>query len=147
MARSGGSIYWLGSDKEGHAQVYRSVGYEAQKISTFYEDNLISNIYNISDAVGLTYQLDGHVFYKLTFQSGDVTLVYNITTGFWHKETWWNDITMLEERSRGNSHTFFNGKNYIGDSRNGKIYTMSNEVYTDDGNPIFSLVLTQMQLN
>jgi hypothetical protein len=136
ICKNSNSVYWLGADKEGHAQVYRSVGYQAQKISTFKQDSLISQISDISDAIGIIYQVNGHVFYKLTFQTGDLTLVYDITTGIWHEETWWNDITMLQERSRDCCHAFFNGKNYIGDGRNGNVYTLSVDKYEDYNNPI-----------
>jgi hypothetical protein len=136
IAKHANSVYWLGADKEGHGSVYRSVGYQVQQISTFKENARISEINDFSDAIGMVYQIGGHSFYKLTFQSGDLTLVYNITTGLWSEETWWNDITMLQERSRAVCHNFFNNKNYIGDSRNGKIYFLENNVYEDDGNPI-----------
>lgn len=136
VAKHSGSVYWLGASKEGYAQIYRSVGYQAQKISTFNEDTRIAAIYDISDANGFTYQIDGHAFYKITFQSGDLTLVYDITTGLWHDETWWNDITMLQERSREISHNFFDGKNWFGDGRNGNLYTLSNAKYQDYNNPI-----------
>jgi len=72
----------------------------------------------------------------LTFQSGNLTLVYDIVTNTWHDETWYNSILNIQEKSRVFCHAFFNGTNYFGDYANGNIYTISEDTYTDNGNPI-----------
>lgn len=136
VAKIGGSIFWLGASREGHAQVFMSVGYGAQKISTFNEDSRISDLGQISDAIGFTYQYKGHSFYLLTFQNGDLSLQYDILTNTWHDLTSYNMDTNLQSRYRQVCHAFFNGKNYFGDIGNGDISTLGDEFYTDNGRPI-----------
>jgi hypothetical protein len=134
VVKHGGQIYWLGASKEGHAKIYRSNGYGYEEISTFREVSVISDLGTIDDAIGMTYQYKGHAFYALTFQNGDITIVYDITTGLWHEETWRNPLTSLQERNLLICHAFFNNENYFGDRRNGKIYKLAG--YSDEGQPV-----------
>jgi hypothetical protein len=40
---------------------------------------------NITDAIGYTYQQDGHPFYVLIFPSAEATWVYDVSTQLWHE--------------------------------------------------------------
>jgi hypothetical protein len=86
------NIFWLGSSTAGQNQIYVSNGYGARRISNHaieFELNEITKASGIStsDAIGFTYQQEGHVFYVLNLISGNKTLVYDLTTGYWHERS------------------------------------------------------------
>lgn len=74
------NFYWLTDKRE----VVMNVGYQRRKISTIHIDYLIQEMEHVSDAKGFEYRADGHTFYVLTFPTEDITLVYDLTTTFWH---------------------------------------------------------------
>ncbi|NBV89482.1 MAG: hypothetical protein EBR88_08245, partial [Betaproteobacteria bacterium] len=65
-AKMDNGLFWLGSDARGGGMVYRANGYTGQRISTHAVEYAIQSYANISDAIGYTYQQDGHSFYVLT---------------------------------------------------------------------------------
>jgi hypothetical protein len=77
-------IFWLGSSKAGKNIVYMSNGYNAQRISTHAIEYQLGQV-ETSNAVGFTYQEEGHIFYVLNLIDGDKTLVYDLTTQEWHE--------------------------------------------------------------
>jgi hypothetical protein len=109
-------------------------GFNFTQISTHAVTNDILNG-RIDDAVGFTYQMQGHEFYVLTFPTQDKTWVYDLSTKLWHK---WLSVDNYGQwhRSRVNCMAMFQGQWVAGDFVNGKIYTISNTVYTDDGQTI-----------
>ncbi len=136
VAKIAGSVFWLGASKEGNGTVWRSNGYSAVRISTHPIESDIASFSNISNAVGFTYQQEGHQFYVLSFQTGDRTWVYDLTTNEWSEWAYRNVQTGEPGRHRAISHVFFNGKNYVGDYADGRVYELSLSTYTDDGDPI-----------
>ena len=74
------NFYWLTDKRE----VVMNIGYQRRKISTIHIDYLIQEMEHVSDAKGFEYRADGHTFYVLTFPTEDITLVYDLTTTFWH---------------------------------------------------------------
>lgn len=132
VAQIKNAITWLGED----GTVQSAVGYSPRKISTPAIDEKIRKIADISDAYGFTYTQEGHDFYVLTFP-GDFTICYDFTVGEWHERksfespVW--DVT---------SHEFAFGKNLVGSSKNGKIYELDLDTYTEDGEEIERIVQT-----
>jgi hypothetical protein len=80
----GGSILWVGSSKAGADGVYMANGYEAQQISDVTISQFLSGA-AVADVIAWTYQGNGHTFYVLQFTTEDTTLVYDLTTGKWHR--------------------------------------------------------------
>ncbi len=70
VAKLDNSVFWLGSDIRGNGIVYRNNGYNAQRISTHAIEWQIQQYDVINDAIGYSYQQDGHLFYILTFPTG-----------------------------------------------------------------------------
>lgn len=85
VATIGSSVFWLGSSKAGKNQVFMSNGLQAQVISDNDLDFRLGEIADTSDAQSFCYQQEGHVFYVLSFMSGDKTYVYDVTEGGWHE--------------------------------------------------------------
>jgi len=131
IAKMDNQIYWLGKDARGQGMVFRASGYMGQRISTHAIEWQLQQYTDLSDAVGYTYQQDGHSFYVLNFPSADTTWVFDVATGAWHERASFSNGEF--NRHRGNSQMFFNGKTVIGDYQNNKIYSFDLDVYADDG--------------
>jgi hypothetical protein len=59
-----------------------------------------------------------------------------LVSGLWHERGYWDFKTGLNGAERVSCHAFWKHKNYVGDIFSGKIYELSLETYTDNGNPI-----------
>ena len=131
VAKMDNGVFWLGQDARGRGIVYRANGYTGQRISTHAVEWHIQQYGNLSDAIGYTYQQDGHSFYVLVFPSANTTWVYDVATNAWHERAGWANGAFT--RHRGNCQMLFNGEVVIGDYENGKIYAFDPDVYADDG--------------
>jgi hypothetical protein len=80
------SILFLGTGSQGGYTVYSITGYAPVRISTDDVESLIASwaaVDTVSDAVGLSYSIDGHDMYQLTFLNADRSLLYDTATGLW----------------------------------------------------------------
>jgi hypothetical protein len=134
VARVGNSFAYLARNTRGQAEIVMMNGYFPQRISTHAVENTLVNQY-VADAVAYTYQLEGHENYVISFPTLDLTWVYDVTTGLWHK--WlWVDNNDVYHRHRSNCGALFQGVYLVGDWQNGQIYQLNLNNYTDDGNII-----------
>lgn len=131
VAKMDNSLFWLGADARGKGIVYRANGYTGQRVSTHAVEYAIAQYGTISDAIGYSYQQEGHTFYVLTFPSANATWVYDASTQAWHERGSWADQQYIRHRS--NCQTVFNGEVTVGDFENGKIYAFDLNVYSDAG--------------
>jgi hypothetical protein len=124
-------LFWLGRDRRGQGIVYRANGYAGVRISTHAVEWQIQQYADLSDAIGYTYQQDGHSFYVLVFPSANITWVYDAATQAWHERAGFvnGDFT----RHRGNCQMAFNNNIVIGDFENGNIYAFDLDDYSDNG--------------
>jgi hypothetical protein len=132
------SIFFLSKDKEGRGVVLMLTQYMAKRISTHAIENDFNDYQRLDDAVGFTYQQNGHVFYVLSFPSADKTWVYDMTTGLWHERVW-IDENGEWHRHRANCVVHAYNKTLVGDWENGQLYEMDPNTYTDNGNPVVRL--------
>lgn len=138
VARLGESFAWLARDDRGSTTVVQMNGYQPQRISTNAIENAMQSYAVIDDAIGMSYQQDGHEFYLLTFPAADVTWCYDATTQLWHRRAS-RDAENVLHRERTNCAAFFQGLNLFGDYERGLLYEASLETFTDYsdiGNPI-----------
>lgn len=126
-----GSVLWLAKGPSGDGVVMQSQGLRGVRVSTFGVDEQIGKLTTISDAFGYAFEERGHVFYVLTFPTGDLTLVFHANTGLWYE---WNSFGL--GRWRPNAHAFFNGNHYTGDYQDGNVFQLDWEAYSDSGTPI-----------
>lgn len=129
------STYWLSQNLEGQAIVIKGNSYAANRISNHAMEAEISNYSTITDAIGFTYQRNGHAFYVLVFPTADKTWVYDEATNQWH-EWLWTDEEGFFHRTRVNCMTNAYGKNIAGDWENGTLYFVDPNTYNDVGDPI-----------
>jgi len=131
VAKLDNGVFWLGADARGRGIVYRSKGYNGERISTHSVEWQIQQYSDISDATAYTYQQDGHSFYVLNFPTADITWVYDVATQVWHQRAGWlnNQFT----RHRGNNQMSFSDEIVVGDYITGAIFAYDLSVYTEAG--------------
>lgn len=132
-AKLDNGLFWLGQDARGRGIVYRANGYTGQRVSTHAVEYSIQKNLNMSDAVGYTYQQDGHAFYVLNFPTANITWVYDVATGAWHERAGFDNGVLT--RHRGNNQCNFQGNTVIGDYETGAIYKYNLNVYADNNEP------------
>ena len=130
VAKLDNSVFWLGSDARGRGIVYRANGYTPARISTNAIEYAIQSYGNITDAIGYTYQQDGHPFYVLVFPSAEATWVYDVSTQLWHERAGFENGLFVRHRS--NCQMSFNDEIVVGDYEDGRIYAFDLDVYADD---------------
>lgn len=128
--RMDNSVFWLGADERGQGIAWRANGYVPMRISNHAVEYAWSQYSAITDAIGYSYQDQGHTFWVLYFPSGNATWVYDAATNQWH-----------ERQSNGGAHwsqchAFAFGKHLVGDRQSGNVYEMSTSIYTDNGTAI-----------
>ena len=129
------SIFWLGGDQRGPGVVYRSNGYTPVRVSNHAVEYAIQQYVltgsDISDAIGYTYEENGHGFYVLNFPTAGATWVYDITTQMWHERA----HSGVSGGQLGYYHAWTLGKHFLLDS-SGNLYSSSIATYQDNGNTI-----------
>lgn len=118
-------------------------GRQVVPVSSPY-DRVIQRYQAVDNAIGYAVSFEGMPLYVLTFPTANETLVYNYATNEWHKWAYWVSADGDYDRFRGISYCYARSWNqhFIGDHTNGKIYRMSRSYFTDNGNPIRSLLRT-----
>lgn len=131
------SIFWVGQSDVGAGIVYRAQGFSPLRISTESIELLIQQATSPADIKAYTYQQDGHTFYVLTGGGMPTNLVYDISTQQWHERAYLNALGVFEQ-DLGYCGIYAFNMQLVGSRRDGKIYSVSMSVYTDDGDEIAS---------
>lgn len=129
------TIVWLGQDEFGEGIVYRANGFTPQRISTSPIERIIQEAGNQEKMKAWVYQEDGHLFYVLTGGGLTTSLVYDLTTQSWHERAYLKANGDFSQHL-GSCHVFAFGRNLVGSRADGKIYDMSLDYYSDDGDEI-----------
>ena len=136
------SVYWLGNDYV----VYKADGYTPIRISTHAIEYAIENSETRDEAIAFSYEQEGHAFYVLTLPPSEVTdylgqtFVYDVASGLWHERQ--SGVTDAAWRVRYTVYDPVLQKYIAGDDRTGKIYEMSLDVYTENGETILSYAVS-----
>jgi hypothetical protein len=139
-AKFDNTIAFLGTNLQGGYSVYKLVGFQPQVISNKDIDAYFDDFPQVADATAISYMWDGHPFYLLTFPSASRSFLYDGSTGIWCEQ---QSGVQLIGRYNGNLCLVLAGQIYISDYSNGNIYQLSDEAYTDNGNPIMRLCQTR----
>jgi hypothetical protein len=135
IAQMDGEIYWLAQSQQGVCYINRTQQFNASQISTFALDNEIATYARVSDAIGFTYQIEGHFFYVITFPTADKTWQYDLSTQQWNELNWLDSNGALH-RHRASCYASAYGLPIVGDWQNGNLYLWDANSYTDNGNPV-----------
>jgi hypothetical protein len=130
------SVFWVGRTEQGTGVVYRAKGFTPLRISTHAIEEKLQEA-GTSDLRAWSYQQDGHLFYAITGGALETTLVYDLATELWHERAYLNESGQLEQHL-ASCCMFAFGKHLVGDRRNGNIYEMSQEFFSDNGEEISS---------
>lgn len=134
----GDSLFWLERNKDGQNKVVMTQGYAAVRVSNHALENVIRGYARdstIEDAVGTSFEMNGHEFYRLTFPTADRTWEYNRTADDWEETLWWDWRNGVFHRHRAMTIVSAFSKILAGDHSNGRVYEMSPDVYHDFGFP------------
>lgn len=132
------TVFWLGAGANGFNKIYKMGGLTPEVISTPALEQEIATYGTTDDAIAFAYQMGGHVFYIITFQTGNKTWQYDLTTGFW------NELTSLnsdgeQERSRYVGIAAFLGRTIALDRVDNAPVLVSSDIYTESGTHIVRL--------
>jgi Phage stabilisation protein len=134
---------WIGTSTRGQPVAYMAKGFVPTRISTAAIEqvwNYYARFSLISDAIGFTYEIDGHEFWQVSFPTADYTWVYDNTASqqmgkpMWHERNSFDGTSM--HRHRANGHAYVFNQHWVGDFANGNIYQLSSTAYDDAGQPI-----------
>lgn len=131
IAMSDKFVVWLGSNEHSSPTIMVSDGGPAQQISTDGINFALSQLTEPSDSYGFLFKSDGHLFYVLTFDTDNVSYLYDFNT---------DKFYFLTDEKMGNyiakKVTFFNDDYYFISLIDGNIYRMSADITTYDDNII-----------
>jgi len=120
--------YFLGSD----LIVYQLSGLAINPVGNPAIGQVIAKYSKTDDAYGMCFTLDNQNFYLLSFPTGNETWLFNEEAGLW---------TNLAFGTDGSQHLisdyqFVYNKNLVADRRNGNIYELDFDTFTDNGSVI-----------
>jgi hypothetical protein len=128
---AGKSAVWLSTNKNGGYQVMRASGFTPERISDHALEYELSQLTRLDDAIGETYEDQGHSFYLLTIPSARITRVLDFATGEWHNRGTWISETNSFEYLRPMFHCFAFNKHLMADRESAVIYQMDISLTTD----------------
>ena len=129
------SLIWVGQDRNGKGMVYRTQGFRPQRISTEAIEIILQSIDDPEDMRGYCYQQDGHVFYVITGGGLNTSLCYDLTTQLWHERAYLAPDGSWQQHLAADCMFAFD-KHIVCDRRNGLVYEMALDVYSDNGEPL-----------
>lgn len=130
------SVAWLTANEEGQGMVVMAQGYQPVRISNHALEFAMQNYPRIDDAIGFSYQQEGHEFYQLTFPSGNATWVYDATTQLWHERAWRNPADGSLNRHRAQCAMAFANRIIVGDVQGPNLFSYDLGTYDDNGDPL-----------
>ncbi len=132
--RVSNQVAWLSRTRNGAGQVILTNGYTPQVISTHALQFAMSQYPRIDDAIGQSYEDQGHTFYILTFPSAQATWAFDLATGEWCERGTWIVEDNRFDAWRPQYHAYAFGQHLVGDRETGDIYRMAIDLgYDVDG--------------
>ena len=129
------NLYWLTQSPEGDRMAVRgNQDLAAERISTHAIEKEWKTYARVDDAVGATYLMEGHAFYKLHFPTADVTWVWDENTKLWHQRAY-KDTNGVLHRERDSFNAFAYGVNLGLDWSNGSLYALDIGQHVDQITP------------
>lgn len=138
LMRLDNSVAWIAQSRYGARMVVEaSAQYVPIRISTHAIEASLNACATVTDFVGYAYLEEGHTFYVLTSVANQLTWVYDVGEKLWHQRLYKNPVNGNEDAQLAWNHVALNGNtHWVGDRRNGNIYTQSLSTYSDNGDPI-----------
>lgn len=132
------SVAMLVRNRMGQVMVAQLNGYLPKKISNLDVDDAINKYAVTNDASSLSYMLNGHPMYVINFPNAQKSWLYDGASQIW---------TQLESfgstRWRGEFGISFLTYTLVASAVDGKLYSVSDDIYDDDGDQIESYIISQ----
>jgi hypothetical protein len=119
------SVFWLGADDRGAGIGWRAQGYSPARISNHAVEAAWAAYSTIADAIGYSYQDQGHSFWVLYFPSANKTWVYDVATQMWHERSFRAGGSAVDTAHRSQCHVYAFGRHLVGDWGGGNAYQMA----------------------
>ena len=142
IAEVGPNIMYLVSGNEGGYAVMSSNGGTPVRISTPDCEDLLMGwavSATLGDAIGLSYTVNGHDMYMLTFPTANRSIFYDTVTAMWNFAQTGIDIG----RHYAEYSAIYDKKVIFSDSVSSSLYVMSQSAYSDDAHPILRQVTSK----
>lgn len=131
IAKFDDSLAFLAQNRLGQVIAATVRGYRIERISNHDLEAKWAAYGSFADAVAYSYMLDGHPMYVVSFPIGGESWLYDGSTSAWSQLKSYG-LT----RHRSELHVNYLGRNYVTDYASGKVYRLSPEAFTDNGDPI-----------
>lgn len=131
IAEGFGMVVWLAKNEKSNPTIVYTTGNLPIHISTEGLDFKLSEFQNPEDSFGFLYQIDGHIFYHLTFVTDNFSIVYDFSSKMFFTVT-------DENRNKhiAKSVVRFGNKLYFISFNDSKLYEMSTDITTYNGKVI-----------
>lgn len=140
VARFDNSLIFLRRSSLGQVQVAMLSGYDSVAVSSPDLDVKL-NSYTTDNAVGWSFMQFGHPMYVISFPTDNVSWLYDGMTKTW------NRYSSGGGRHIGEIQVNFINKPYVTSYEDGKIYRLTHDMYTENGDPIRRSVRTRHVLS
>lgn len=121
-------LYWLSDDR----QFTQAIGSSSRNITSTAVAHKVLSYSLVSDCIASTFITNGQTFVLWVFPGANTTLVYSETYEYWVELQ--SDTEHPGNRWYGNAAVRCYEKILVADHRNGNIYELDNNTYTDNGN-------------
>lgn len=139
IVQSDQCVFWIGKSKTHGLGAYVLDGVSPNKISTpFIERYLNANATSAMSAYSL--RVAGHLWYVLNLVDANLTFVFDLDSQSWYQWTTYDGSA--EQLFAGRYYAEFNNLCVMQNASNGKLYSFSPTVYTDDGQHIYYRSIT-----
>lgn len=143
LAKYDNSLAGLFKNRMGQVQVIRLQGYTPVPISNPELDSIINGYAAVADATGFARMQGGHPFYQINFPTAMASWEFDGLTGLWSQV----QAGLEGERDSGEFILDYINKPRLFDYSNGNIYLIDPSVYTDNGDPIRSVLVSRHFFN
>lgn len=126
-------IAFLGNNPQGEYEVFfldLMSSYSPVKISNSDIESIINGFSVKSNATSLSYMIDGHPMYQLTFPTDEISFLYDFSTGIWSQT---QTGVATTGRHVGEISQTFNAISYVSDYANSNLYSFDSETFADNG--------------
>lgn len=129
------SMFWVGRDINGNGIVYRADGFSPKRISTDAVDIVLQRAPDPFSLRTMTYQEAGHTYAIVTGGGMETAWVLDLATNIWTEDSYLNEEGNYELPLPSFVFSAFD-KTIALDRRNGRVYTQSLDIYSDNGEEI-----------
>lgn len=123
-------LMFLRKNRLGQVQVCLLSGYVSAPVSNPEIDYVFGTYGDVSNATAFAYMMSGHPFYQINFPTPGVSWLYD------GQSRSWSQVSSGGGRHRANQAVQLLDAVYVSDYEVGKLYRLSLDYYTDDGEMI-----------